>query len=170
MPPVRLVALGRVGRPHGVRGEVRVEIGGGTVHDLDGYSRVYLERAGERRPVEVEWSRPHGRFLLTKFRGCDDPEAARGLVHAVLYVDRAEMPALEDDEYYHADLLGCTVVDASDAELGRVKDVFPGGGHDVLVVETDGREWMIPVVASVVVELDLEGGRIRVALPEGLPA
>jgi 16S rRNA processing protein RimM len=119
--------------------------------------------------VEVESSRPHGRFLLVKFRGYDDPQAARGLAHAVLYVDRDEMPPLGEGEYYHADLLGCVVVDAAGTELGRVTDVFPAGGHDVLVVETGGREWMLPVVGSVVLAMELDAGLVRVNLPEGLP-
>jgi len=170
MPRVRFVALGRVGRPHGLQGEVRLDVGAGPVRGLDGYSCIYLEQSGVRRPAEVESCRRHGRFLLVKFRGCDDPEAARALAHAVLYVDRAEMPPLEEGEYYHADVLGCVVVDGAGVELGRVTDIFPSGGHDVLVVETGGREWMVPVVASVVRDMDVEGGRIRVELPEGLPA
>jgi len=149
---------------------VRVEVGAGAARGLAGYSRFYLDRGGERRPVEIESARPHGRVLLVKFLGCDDPEAARALTHAVLYVDRAEMPALEEGEYYHADLLECAVVDGKGTKLGRVCDVFPAGGHDVLVVESGGREWMLPVVASVVLEMDLEAGWIRVEVPEGLPA
>jgi len=147
-----------------------VEVGGGPIQGLAGYSRFCLERDGKRWPVEIESARPHGRVLLVKFRGCEDPEAARALVRAVLYVDRAEMPPLGEDEYYHADLLDCAVVDKEGRELGRVTDVFPAGGHDVLVVESGGREWMLPVVSAVVLEMDLERGRIRVEIPEGLRA
>lgn len=169
MPRDRYVAVGRVGRPHGVRGEVRVEVGSGMPRGLQGYSRVYVGRPGEPKLAEVESVRSHGRFLLVKFRGIGDPEAARALAHAVLYVERDEMPPLEEGEYYHADLLECRVVDEGGAGLGRVLDVFPSGAHDVLVVGTaEGQEWMLPVLESTVLEMDLEEGVIRVRVPEGL--
>jgi len=163
------VAVGRVGRPHGLGGEVRVEVGEGLPRGLRGYSRVYLDRGSELHRISVESARPHGRFLLVKFAGVDTPEAARALAHAVLCVERAEMPPLAEGEYYHADLLGCRVVDEGGAELGRVRDVFPSGAHDVLVVgAAGGREWMLPVLASTVLEMDLGEGEIRVRVPEGL--
>lgn len=169
MPPVRYVAVGRVGRPHGVRGEVRVEVGSGLPLGLGGYSRVYLGKAGDPRPAEVESARLHGRFLLVKFAGVDDVDAARALVHFVLSVERAEMPPLGEGEYYHADLLGCRVVDEGGAELGRAVDVFSSGAHDLLVVAgSDRREWMLPVLQSTVLGMDLEAGEIRVRVPDGL--
>ena len=61
--------------------------------------------------MQVEGVRPHGRLALFKFRGVDDPEAATELTGSILYVERADMPALGEDEYYHVDLVGCGVVD-----------------------------------------------------------
>jgi 16S rRNA processing protein RimM len=152
-----------------VKGEVRIEVGSGMPRGLRGYSRVYLGRGEAPALAPLESVRFHGRFLLVKFRGVDDPEAARALGHAVLYVERGEMPPLEEGEYYHADLLGCRVVDEGGADLGRVLDVFASGAHDLLVVEAPGgREWMLPVLESTVLAMDLEGGEIRVRVPEGL--
>lgn len=163
------VAVGRVGRPHGLGGEVRVEVGDGLPRGLRGYSRVYLGRGDDLQQVAVASARPHGRFLLMKFAGVDTPEAARALAHAVLYVERAEMPPLAEGEYYHVDLLGCRVLDEGGTELGRVRDVFPSGAHDVLVVGAEGgREWMLPVLASTVLEMDLPGRELRVRVPEGM--
>lgn len=169
MPRARYVAVGRVGRPHGVKGEVRIEVGSAMPRGLRGYSRVYLGREGDPELAAVESVRSHGRFLLVKFRGVGDPEAARALGHAVLYVERGEMPPLEEGEYYHADLLECRVVDEAGADLGRVLDVFPSGAHDLLVVGAPGkREWMLPVLESTVLAMDLEEREIRVRVPEGL--
>lgn len=169
MPRARYVAVGRVGRPHGVRGEVRVDVGSAMPRGLRGYSRVYLGRGADPEPAAVESARFHGRFLLVKFRGVDDPQAARALGHAVLYVERGEMPPLGEGEYYHADLLGCRLVDEDGADLGRVVDVFASGAHDLLVVGAPGgREWMLPVLESTVLAMDLEAGQIRVRVPEGL--
>lgn len=147
---------------------------GGLPRGLGGYTRLYLggkatgDEPGDLRPVEVESQRPHGRFLLVKFRGVDDPEAAKSLLDASLFVDREEMPPLEDGEYYHADVLGSRVVDVEGRDLGRVVDVFATGAHDVWVIDSGGREWMLPVLESSVLAMDLEGGEVRVEVPVGL--
>ncbi len=169
MPRVRYVPVGRVGRPHGVRGEVRLDPRGGLPRGLEGYTRFYLGRGGEIRPARVEWHRPHGRWVLVKFAGVDTPEAARALTHAVLYVERSELPPLGEDEYYHVDLVGCRVADEAGADLGRVHDVLPTGAHDVLVIRQRGRrEWMLPVVAKWVLSMEGGGGVGVVRVPEGL--
>lgn len=168
MCPIRYVAVGRVGRPHGLHGEVRVDPMGGLPGGLQGYTRFYLGRGEDIRPVAVESHRRHGRFVIAKIEGCDTPEAARVFAGALLYVDRAEMPHLEEGEYYYTDLIGCRLVDEEGRQLGRVLDVFWSGAHDVLSVESEGREWMIPVVSEWVLSLDIEKGEIAVKAPQGL--
>jgi 16S rRNA processing protein RimM len=169
-----MVAVGKVGRLHGVRGEVRVDPMGGLPRGLSGYTRLYLgwtvggEPPRDLRPLDVERHRTLGRFLVVKFSGVDDPEKAKTLVHQTLYVEREELPPLGEDEYYHADLIGCRVVDAGGEQLGQVVDVFATGAHDVLVVESAGCEWMLPVIGSCVLAMDLKGGEIQVQVPEGL--
>ncbi|GAB4262750.1 ribosome maturation factor RimM [Deferrisoma sp.] len=169
MGRARYVAVGRVGRPHGVRGEVRVDPQGSLPRGLEGYTRFYLDRGRGPEPVQVEHHRIHGRFVLVKFQGYDTPEAVRELTHAVLCVDRSELPPLGPDEYYHADLLDCEVVGEGGEALGRVVDVFDSGAHDVLVIRTEGgAERMLPVVSQWVLAIDLDAGRITVRVPEGL--
>lgn len=174
MPGGRLVAIGRIGRSHGISGEVRLDVGEGLSRGLSGYTRFYLgpreiggAAGGEPTPITLERVRSGGRFLLLKFPGVDTPEAAARLVHSRLYVERAEMPPLGPDEYYHADLLGCRVVGADGEELGCVDDVYFSGAHDLLVVRSGRGETMIPVVGEYVEELNLETRLIRVRLPEG---
>jgi 16S rRNA processing protein RimM len=165
----RLVAVGRVGRPHGVRGEVRVDLGSGTADGFERYGRLFLRGpSGEAAPARVEAWRPHGRLLLVKFSGVDTPEAARGLTNRDLCVDRAELPPLGPDEYYHGDLLDCSVVDEGGAELGLVADVFTTAAHDVLVIRSGAAEWMLPVTAECVPQMDLGARRLTVRVPEGL--
>lgn len=170
MSSVRYVAVGRVGRPHGVRGEVRLDPMGGLPEGLRGYTRFYIaRRGGAIRPIELESHRAHSRLLIAKFAGYDTPETARGLTGSLLYVDRSEMPALGEGEYYHADLLDCRLKDEQGRDLGRVVDVFRAGVHDVLVIESGGgRDWMLPVVAEWVLSMDLEEGEIVARVPEDL--
>jgi 16S rRNA processing protein RimM len=156
-----------------LRGDVRVSLGGEVERGLEGYTRFFLGRPGppgteEPKPIVVESCRVHGRFVVVKFAGFETPEDARALLHGVLYVDREEMPELGADEYYHADLIGCRVLDEEGAELGRVVDVFATGAHDVLVVESDGREWMVPLVSEHVAEVDTGAAEVRVRHVGGL--
>lgn len=165
----RLVAVGRVGRPHGVKGEVRVDPGVGLGEGLGRYGRLFLRgSSGEVEPADIQSWRPHDRLLLVKFSGIDTPEAARGLTNRELCVDRAELPPLESGEYYHADLLGCAVSDEGGAELGCVIDVFATAAHDVLVIRSGTRDWMLPVTGECVPEIDLETRHLTVRVPEGL--
>lgn len=174
MPRPRLIAVGKIGRPHGVNGEVRLDAGTALPRGLKGYTRFYLSAPARRdapepepAPVVVERVRAGGRFQVLKFEGIGDPDAASHLKHSTLYVERAEMPPLEPGEYYHADLLGCRVVDPEGEEVGCVDDVFSSGAHDVLVIRTGQREWMLPVVDEYVTDIDPEAGVIRVRIPEG---
>lgn len=167
-PGARYVAVGRVGRPHGLRGEVRIDPMGGLPQGLRGYTRFHLGRGDEIRPAEIVGHRSHGRFLLVKFAGVDTPEAARELTHATLYVERDEMPPLEEEEYYYADLIGCRVVDETGSDLGQVTDAFSTGAHDLAVVDCQGREWMLPIVSEYVVSMDLGEGRVTVQGTEEL--
>lgn len=169
MARVRYVAVGRIGRPHGVSGEVRVDPGASAKVNFGRYARFFVGRDDEPRPAAVETIRPHGRATLFKFCGIDGPEAARALTGSILYVERAEMPPLAEDEYYHADLLGCAVVGEGGEALGVVDDVFSTAAHDVLVIASARGSWLMPVLGATVLEVDAESGVIRVRVPEGLP-
>jgi 16S rRNA processing protein RimM len=162
------VAVGRVGRPHGLHGEVRVDSLGGLPRGLGGYRNLYLGQGAELTRVQVDGERPHGRFLLIKLAGIDSPDQARRWTHATLYVERDEMPALEQGEYYFVDLLGCRVEDEAGSDFGTVADVFASGAHDVMVVREGAREWMLPVLARWVLSIDVAGKQVVVRLPEGL--
>lgn len=162
------VAVARVGRPHGVGGELRLEAERSLPSGLGGYKSLWLEQRGVQTPVQLEGERRSGRFLLVKFAGVDTPEQARSWTHATLWVARDEMPPLADDEYYHVDLVGCRVEDESGAVLGEVVDVSSIGAHDLLVVREAGREWMVPLVARWVPVVEVAQRRLVVRLPEGL--
>ncbi|MDF1553052.1 MAG: ribosome maturation factor RimM [Deferrisomatales bacterium] len=162
------VAVARVGRPHGLGGELRLDPMGGLPSGLGGYRTLLLEQRDVFTPVVLEGERRNGRFLLVKFAGIDTPEQARAWTHATLWVPRDEMPSLAADEYYHVDLLGCRVEDEAGTLLGEVVDVVAGGAHDLLVVREAGREWMLPLLARWVPTVEVERRLVVVRLPEGL--
>ncbi len=162
------MAAGRFGRPHGVRGEIRLDPMGGLPRGLEGYTRFFVDGAGGVKPFALAGWRPHGNFLLISPADGGGREDAEALTHRTLYVLREELPPLGEDEYYHADVIGCAVADEAGAELGRVADIRSWGDYDMLVVRSGNKTWMLPVVADYVLSMDIEGRVIRVRVPEGL--
>src|SRR5687767_1184159 len=102
----RLVALGVVARPHGVRGELRVHLYNPESDLLLGRSRVMLSHRGETREREILEARRHGEALLVTLEGVASREAADALRGAELAVPRDELPPLGEGEHYHVDLIG----------------------------------------------------------------
>ncbi len=157
------VAVGRVLRPHGVRGEVVVEV----LSDVPGRLAPGRRVWAARRTLAVESYRVHKTGALVRFAGFEDRDQAEELRDALLEVDRSEVPAAPEGTYYWYQLLGCRCwVDGED--LGEVTDLVEDGGGLLLVVSKEGRQVPIPFVQSFLKEVDVERGRIELDLPEGL--
>ena len=163
---MRLV-VGRIGRAHGLAGEVGVEVrtdepevrfaNGAILHGAD-------------RSLQVAASRWHSGRLLVRFAGCDDrtdAEALRGIELAV-DIDESALPH-EPDAYYDHQLIGLAVVLTDGTPAGEIADVLHLPSQDLLAVQaTDGREVLIPFVAQIVPEIDLVARRVTVDPPGGL--
>lgn len=169
----RLVSLGRVFKPHGITGELRFYP---EVDDLDVWDGVLdadlLLRTddGNTRPVRVESLRRHGSFFLMRLSGVPDRNAAEALGKADLLIDQDDLPPLEDNAFYHVDLEGLDVIDATSGEsLGVIKSVKDDTAQAHLVVRpAQGRAFCIPLVDAFVGKIDLEAGKVEVTLPPGL--
>jgi 16S rRNA processing protein RimM len=174
-PGESLLVVGYVAGPHGVRGAVRVHLHDPRSHALEPGRRVVLRRDGRALAThEVRASDPvpgkpgRLRVTLAGVPGRDQAEALRG---CELLVDRHELPALADDEFYLADALGLPVVRQRDGRaLGTVVGLTSNGAQDLFEVEhrdADGRArtWLLPVTPHHVVEV---GDRVLVDLPLGL--
>ena len=161
------VVIGRVTRPHGVRGEVRVE-----VHTDEPERFLWLEQVllGEDSltPVGIENARFHQKAVILKLKGLETRDAAEALRNQLLLVPFEEAVPLEEDEVFLFQLVGLTVVTTEDEWLGEVTEVLQTGANDVLVVASPAGELLIPDIPDVVLQVDLEIGRILVELPPGL--
>jgi 16S rRNA processing protein RimM len=169
------VVVGRIGKPHGIRGEVTLDVrtdepdrrfAPGTT------LRAEAPAGADRRPssLTVARARWHQSTLLVTFEELTDrntAETARGTVlHATIGVD--ETPD-DPDEFYDHQLVGLDVVDVDGSPLGTVKALVHGSAQDLLTVRTsDGRDALVPFVAALVPEVDLEAGRVVVADRPGL--
>ena len=158
------VEIGRLGRAHGVRGEVRLELFNAESAALDAVDSVRVTWAGRPpRDIALISLRQGTRGLLVAFEDVEDREAAARLTGAVVSVPRAVLPPAEDGEYYHCDVVGAVVYDAaSDLRLGLVRRIEVTS-CDVLDIRLDaGGSVLVPVTRDYVVSIGETPGRVVV--------
>jgi 16S rRNA processing protein RimM len=163
-----LVAIGRVVKPQGRKGEVAVETFSDRPDRFPALRRAWLPAAGGgAREVAVSSCWPHkGRFVL-KLDGVDSIEAAEALRGQELRIREEELSALPAGSYYHHQLRGLRVEDGAGGALGQVEDILETGGEaPVLVVRGPRGETLVPLAESFVREVDLAGGRLVVVVPD----
>ena len=163
----RFLAVGRVIKPHGVHGEVRVELMTDLPQRFEWLKVIYV---GERnpRPIAVESVRYHQEFVLLKLAGYPTRTEAEALRNELLQVPEEEAIPLEEGEYFLHQLLGLEVFTEGGQGLGRLTDVLETGANNVFVVVGPGGEHLIPDIPDVVQEVDVDGGRIVIRPLPGL--
>jgi 16S rRNA processing protein RimM len=168
--PARMV-VGRVLRPHGLRGELVVEVLSDAPDRFAPGAEVAAgdpDSGGELRPLEVSSARLHQGRLLLRFVGVDDRDAAEPLRGSLLTIPLEAARELGPDEFWRHQLVGLAVVDAEGNDRGVVSDVLPGAAHDLLEVRRpDGVTALVPAVAALV-EVELDAGRLVVQPLPGL--
>lgn len=160
-----LVAV--VGRAHGVRGDLNLNIHTDEPERRFAPGAVVRTRAGRR--LEVSSARGAGGRFLVHFRGVDDRNAAEELTGEQLFADVPvdETPS-GDEEFYDRQLVGLTVLRADGTQGGVITDVLHPGVQDLLVVDVDGQERLIPFVSALVPVVDVAAGHVQLADVQGL--
>lgn len=158
--------MGRVGRPHGLCGEVTVDV------RTDSPEQRFSPGAtltGGNRTLVVRSSRPHAGRLLVTFEGVTDRDAAAQLRGTLLTVDTESLlPTGDPDEFHDHELEGLAAVRADGARLGTVREVVHAPAHALLLLDTEHGEELVPFVRAIVCEVDLTTGRVVIDPPEGL--
>lgn len=163
-----LLAVGKVTGVHGLKGYLKVTSYAESASIFSPGTRVYIDtRDGQGRWQEISRSAPHKKGLLLSFTNVDVNEA-QTLLGADLLIDRDSLPELDEDTYYWEDLIGLDVIDETAGMIGTIRSVIATGSNDVFVVAGKEREIMVPALASVVLEVNLESNVMRIDLPEGL--
>jgi len=143
------VPIGRIRRPHGLRGEVVVEdYAEGTYTPPPGQA-VTLGRGEECLPAKIASWRPAAAGIIARFEGCVDRHGAELLRDHVVSVPRGDLPPLDEDEFYHFELIGLPVWDTEGRRVGVVAEIYGVAGTDILVIRQDaGRPLEIPFVKA----------------------
>jgi 16S rRNA processing protein RimM len=164
-----LLVVGRIGRAHGVLGEVTIEIRTDLPDERFFIGATLTTDPVERGPLTIESVRDHNGILLLKFKQASDRTAVEKLRDTLLMadVDMAD-EAVVEGEYHVQQLVGLEVVDTSGNAFGELADVLNLPGQDVLAINTPNGEVLIPFVREFVPTVDLENRKITIAPPEGL--
>ncbi|KXJ98620.1 MAG: 16S rRNA processing protein RimM [Acidobacteria bacterium OLB17] len=164
-----LVAIARIARPRGLKGEVIADLSTDFPERFDGLEDVTLVlETGETRAAKIEDHWPQNERIVLKFAGVDSANDAEQLRNAEVCVAESEAVELEADDFYDWQLAGCRVETIHGETLGEVTEVMRTGGCEILVVTGNGRDYLIPFAASICVEVLPESRYIRVDPPEGL--
>lgn len=164
------LVVARIGRAHGIKGEVTVEVRTDEPELRLGPGAVLLTDPASTGPLTIETGRVHSGRLLLRFEGVKDRTAAEALRNTVLIaeIDPEELPE-EEDEYYDHQLMDLDVVLADGTEIGVISEISHLPSQDLFIVERpDGSEVMIPFVSEIVTEIDLENQRAVIVPPPGL--
>ena len=165
--PVFLV-VGKLRRPHGVKGEMLMEVLSDFPERLRPGVMLHVE-PGYDDALVLRSVRPHKDGLLVAFEGCDTPEAAGEFRNRLVAVKTANRPPLAEGEYYHHQVIGLRVSTTSGQTVGRVVEILTTGAHDVLVVRGEtGPEILIPLVEPFLQEINLAQGEMIVSLIPGM--
>ena len=163
------VVLGRVSGTHGIRGELKVHSFSDDAETLQRATTVVLRLPGTAgETFAVTKVRSGGKKVLLTLQGFDSINQVEHLVGREVCVTREQLPPLDDGEYYWHDLLGMAVVTTAGESLGVVKDIFATGSNDVYVVRQGRREYMIPALDDVVVQIDLAQRVMTISPFDGL--
>lgn len=163
-----LICVGAIGGAFGVRGEVRLKSFTAEPEAIADYAPLCTEDGSRSFDVNLTGSIKNG--FAARLSGVLTKEQADGLRGTRLYAPRDRLPALPDDEFYHADLIGLAVFDTGGTQIGTVQAVLDNGASDLLELRVPGQSTtvLLPFTRAVVPTVDLEGGRIVADPPDGL--
>lgn len=167
LPSRDRLLLGEIGAAQGLKGEVRLHSYTGEPAAIARYGPLHDEGG---RTIEIESVRVTPKALIARIKGITTREAAEALARTKLYVERARLPERQEEEWYHADLIGLAALDRQGERIGVVVAVQNFGAGDLIEVKPVKGEAtvLVPFTRATVPEVDVEGGRLILDPPEGL--
>ncbi|MBE6777657.1 MAG: 16S rRNA processing protein RimM [Ruminococcaceae bacterium] len=163
----RYLEVGKIVGTHGVKGMTRVQVWADSPDFLKQFKYLYTSESGENK-LTVLRVQPHGNISLVAFKGVETIEHAESFRNTVLYIDRKDVK-LPEGRYFITDLIGITVFDAdSGIVLGEISDVSQTGANDVWHIKKDGKEYLIPAISDVLVNVDIEAEKAVIRPLKGI--
>lgn len=155
-PDAGLIPVGRIGKPHGLRGQLVLHLHHPDSERIWKARQFIVRDGGGSRPLRVVRLERTAKGAIVSFEGCNARESAEALVHAELFVPADFFPPLAPGEGYYAfQLEGLTALSPAGDKVGRVRTLTSFGAGDILVVEVPGDTWLLPFAEPYVGEVDL---------------
>ncbi|CAK8712141.1 MAG: 16S rRNA processing protein RimM [Candidatus Electronema aureum] len=164
-----LVLIGRVSGAHGLKGELKMRPYSGEPESLLSYSRLLLALGEpESTPIlhKIERSRAHKSWAVVKLEDCNSRTEAEKLLFASIYVYEDDLPELDEGEFYLRELEGRFVKTEEGQVIGKIIGLLSGGAQDILQIDNNGKEYLIPLVPEFIVEIEEDA--VIMSLPLGL--
>ena len=160
--------IGHIDNTHALKGEMKVRNYSDNPKKFEELKSVLILMNGSYEEYEIENVRYQKDIVLLKLKTVDTIEQAEKLKGHSIFINRSEAKQLKQGEHYIADLIGSEVYE-NDTLLGVVDDIFKAGGADVYVVKQKGKDdLLLPALSSVILDINVEEKKIKVAIPEGL--
>ena len=166
MSDMEWIPVGKLGRTHGLTGELKF-----FPHDPDGFDFAkgqIVQLEGKEKEFKVKSLRGANIPFIVRLEGINDIESAKLLTGQEVLADRKDFQVLPEGEYYRFEIEGLAVFDDEGRSYGIIEEVIPTGSNDVYVVRDGDSEWMLPMIDSVVISIDLEKGKLIFHRIEGL--
>ncbi|MDX5479317.1 ribosome maturation factor RimM [Fontibacter flavus] len=161
--------LGYIAKVHGLHGEVGIVLDVDYPEDYEDLKHVFVEQKSRLVPFFLEhFVVSHSNKVLAKFEDYDTVEDATKLVGSALYLPLSELEPLQEDQYYYHELIGFEVIDESLGKIGEVKVIYDLETQDLLGVEHQGKEVLIPIQDQIVLKVDKAEKKVYCLLPAGL--
>jgi 16S rRNA processing protein RimM len=164
LAPNNEVIIGQLGRPHGVKGLLKMQVFGGEAVNLI-HTRPWLMKnsEGSWQPILPEKVEAKPGYMLVKLDGINDRDAAQALTNKEIAIYASQLPKLETGEYYWNELIGLDVINQAGINLGVVTDLMETGSNDVLILDDKGIERLIPyLLDEYVLRVDIKAKQIIV--------
>ena len=158
------IKIAKIVSAHGLNGEVKIFPYTDDLSNFKEYKQIYID--GEE--LEIISQKIASKFIVLKLKGFDYIDDVKRLLNKDVFIDKVQMPSLDEGEYYIHELIAMEVYSEADELIGTVKDVMETSANHVLVVDHDGKEALIPFVKAFIKELDLKRRKIKVKLIEGI--
>jgi 16S rRNA processing protein RimM len=161
--------LGKVTKPHGVKGEVVLWLDVDFPEYYSEMDSVFLNIKDDLVPFFIDNIQIRGKKSIAKFEDMDSIEKTQPIIGLDMYLPLNLLPKLEGNKFYYHEVIGYTIFDkGTQQNVGTLKAIYEGSGQDLLAVDIEGKEALIPIVDEIISSVDHENKNITVDLPLGL--
>jgi 16S rRNA processing protein RimM len=163
-----LISIGKILRSQGNRGELKLKFYDNSLVDLAAHDALFIGKEGELREFKLEFFTPGGKYFYIKLAGVDSLSQADSLAGLEVFVPQESLKLCAIGQYYIFELKGCSVLSLKGEVIGRVVDVLSVPANDLLVIDKEGKEILVPFHESICRQVDLVKKEIRIDAPAGL--